>query len=79
MSLTIINIENRETKLNVHEGYTKSKKGEEDQQAHLGISTRLTPSYYPLHIQKAKEKPIYQVSKKKYNIKSKATVQGQTR
>ena len=40
-SLTIINI-NKETKLNVHEGYTKSNRGREDQQAHLGISTRLT-------------------------------------
>ena len=41
-SLTFINIENRETKLNVHEGYTRAK-GAEDQQAHPGISTRLTP------------------------------------
>ena len=43
-SLTIISIENRETKLNVHERYTKSNRGEgEDQQAHLDIWTKLTP------------------------------------
>ena len=41
-SLTIINIENRETKLNVHEGYTRAIGGK-DQQAHPGVSTRLTP------------------------------------
>ena len=43
-SLNIINNENRETKLKVHEGDIQRAKGKgEDQQTHLGISTRLTP------------------------------------
>ena len=43
-SLNIINNENRETKLKVHEGDIQRAKGKgEDQQTHLGISIRLTP------------------------------------
>ena len=39
-SLTIININiNKETKLNVHEGYTKSNRGREDQ--HLIVTYRI--------------------------------------
>ena len=42
-SLSIINNESRVIKLKVHEGHTEIKGEGEDQQAHLGISTRLTP------------------------------------